>query len=461
MWGIRRREHHLQFPTLASACWVFYMLPLAFGSVRNPAKLPEQAVADRAITIALLMCILCAGATWYGWHSGLRRRSLFSRALTSFAPKSECHNANATYLFFYGAGVFLIGLWGVWELAALLGGFRAQFLGGNHYAIEWSGAPVKYTFFAVLVYPGFLFAFRGWLERKTVARTVIILAMALDPVASAVFLGRRGMTAAFALIIAVSIFFYCRWSVPPILMACLYTAAGVAVLVAPTYRTVASSTGNLREAAQNVNVGRTLAETLSGQEYSEFDALAITSAFYNRELIFDYGTSLYNGLINCLVPRQIVGEDRKTSLLIKLYPNDPCTPESVYGWTIPYGSNPTGPLDAFKSFWFFGAFMYFGLAWCLSQIWERASVGSVVHQLAYALLISPALGTIFASWTILPEALVKAALLLVPVYWIYRAPAAALVRVNRNHRSVARTGRRPSSGCEPSNARAGNDQTTT
>lgn len=418
VWGLSKRERHWQFPTLAGACWLFCIVPQAFGAVRNPDKFPPDALADGGLVISLVMCILCVATTWAGWQQGLMRRR---NALPSGSAGPQMAVLKSeTMLFWYGSLVFAVGFWAAWRLASLMGGFRAQFVGGANYEIEWLGAPVKYAFFAVLIYPGFLIAFRAWLPRREGYQTVAIILMALYPLATAVFLGRRSMTAAFVIIIACALYFYRRFTLPPLIMTMLFALAGVGVLVAPQYRTVASATGDVRRAAAEVNVKAALSDVLSGEKYVEFDSLVVTSAFLNRTRQFDYGIGLYNGLVNALVPRQIVGEENKAELLINLHQDDARSSASVYDWEIPYGSNPTGVLDAFRAFWFLGCLMYFGLAWCMARIWSGALKGSILQQTAYIILLLPAMGTVVGAWTTLPEQLIKAGVLLVPVHWICR-----------------------------------------
>lgn len=439
-WGLRKRERHWQFPTVAAACWIFYMLPMAFGALRNPSKFPLGVLEDRGLALSLAMCLLCVLATWFGWRQGLRIPPAPRLTAESSSGRSSSHTAK---LFYYGLFVFLVGFWGAWKISVIMGGFRAQFTEGANYETEWAGAPVKYFFFALLIYPGFLFSFRAWLERSDHFRAVILALMALYPLAVAAFLGRRGASAVFLIVVAVCIFFRYRWSLHPLAMASVCALAGLIVLLAPAYRAVASSTGNVRRGVEGLNVKDAMSETLSGYSYAEYDALVVGCAFYNRELRFDFGTSLYNGLIGCLVPRQIVGEAMKAKLLLELHPEGTTSPDRVYGWALPYGCNPTGPLDAFKSFWFFGCLMYFVLAWWLARLWREALAGSIFHQLAYVLLIPSALATVYGCWTILPEALLRTGAVLLPVYFIYQPrPRQILHRHSRTSGDFHRLGRK-------------------
>ena len=150
---------------------------------------------------------------------------------------------------------------------------------------------------------------------------------------------------------------------------------------------------------ESTQAQETVASTFRGESYSEFDALIIHSAFSQREKRFDFGGGFYNGLISTMVPRQWVGEQFKTSLMLDLHTGDFKNPGSSYGWEMPYGSNPTGVLQAFNEFWFFGALLYFGLSWWLARVWWRASRGDCLHQAAYALLAPWALVAIAGAWS--------------------------------------------------------------
>jgi hypothetical protein len=93
--------------------------------------------------------------------------------------------------------------------------------------------------------------------------------------------------------------------------------------------------------------------------YAEFDALVVTAAAVNRTGILDLGKGFYNSTIAQLIPRQFLGEEFKESLFLKSSHED--IAYNSYRWSIPYGSTPTGPSNAFSEFWFFGALLYYGI----------------------------------------------------------------------------------------------------
>jgi len=361
IWGVGRKDRYYQFPTLFCATWLLYFGPQAIGAVANKDKYPASLHADHGLELALFLCILCSLAGLAGYAYAERTK----RELFHF--RSYSHDG----LFIGGIVLCFIGLWGAYELAQLSGGLIAQFTGGGHYALEWRGAPVMYTFFVRLLGPGLLLVFLATLRRPSILRWSMFCLCLMYPLAVVVFLGRRSMAALLAITILLSVFFAKRWAPPRGLFAAFLVLAGIGTILAPAYRTRAQyglDTQELRE----IDAPGIVSDVFSGEHYGEFDMIVYGCAAVNRGLAFDYGLNIYNASVVVLVPRQLVGEKFKNSLLIRSK-NDPgALMERYYNWSIPYGTNPTGPFDAFARFWFFGCLLYFGIGYIYRCLWTAA-----------------------------------------------------------------------------------------
>ena len=264
---------------------------------------------------------------------------------------------------------------------------------------------------------------------------VLVAIFLVYPACTIFFLARRGTALILFVFVAVVLYFVRGISMPRWLIASACFAGGLIVVLAPTYRSSMAFTGDLRGSLNQLEAQETVASTFRGESYSEFDALIIHSAFSQREKRFDFGGGFYNGLISTMVPRQWVGEQFKTSLMLDLHTGDFKNPGSSYGWEMPYGSNPTGVLQAFNEFWFFGALLYFGLSWWLARVWWRASRGDCLHQAAYALLAPWALVAIAGAWSTLPQAFLLTAVFLWPVKRLMSARLLVLSRRDALRRS--------------------------
>ena len=367
IWGVMQKNRYYQFPTPFCATWLLYFGPQAIGATVNKGKYPASLHADHGLELALFFCILCIIAGLVGYACGGRTK----RKLFHFKSYS-CDR-----IFIAGIIVYTVGLWGAYELAQLCGGLVAQFTQGGHYGLEWRGAPVKYSFFARLVCPGFLLILLPTLRRPSVFRWTIVCLCLAYPLAVTVFLGRRGMTAVIAIMVLFSAFFVRRWAPPRVVFALLLVLAAVGVVVAPAYRAKAQYGLSMQE-LETMDARGILADTLSGESIGEFDVIVYGCAAANRGLAFDYGVNIFNSVIRALVPRQLVGQDVKNSLYLLPRKNVWALTQYYYGWSIPYGSNSTGPFSAFSAFWFFGCAFYFFLGFLYRCLWSAAySKGNV------------------------------------------------------------------------------------
>ena len=412
VWGLMKPERIYQFPLLFGAAWLFYMIPQAFGVLSNSGKFPEGVLQDSGIEIALLMSVLCVYAGWRGYFA-----CDFSESSTQ-----KVKNTVSRVFYFYSderlfqAGVILyvIGFYANYLLASLTGGFIQQFTSGGHYSLQWTGLPVMYVFFGQLVYPGLLFVCLAFFRRPTIPRSVILLLFSIYPLAMTVFLGRRSMTVYLILIMLLSLFFTRRWLPPRALVAAGAVLIGMFVLIAPQYRTITQYGFDL-EQIREIQVQSSLVDMFSGEQYAEFDAFVVSSAAMNREMLLGLGTGFYNATVAQLVPRQLVGESIKTSLMFDLWDSKINT-EKLYSWNIPYGSNPTGVANAFTEFWFAGALVYFFAAFYIRRLWEVAvhphNHGAQVWYVVISILVPV---SVIGSLFILPGKLLTMYVFLTPL----------------------------------------------
>jgi len=417
-WGLARREHFYQFPTMAGATWLFFMCPQIVGALRNPGKYPNPVLSDHGLETALAMSALCAACGWLGY-------------LHPVAPPSAGDRRNcAPSSFLSGVVLYGIGFFGAYKLAELSGGFIHQFTEGGHYALEWRGLPVLYFGIAQMIYPGLMLTLLGALRQPNTAKTVTVALFSIYPVAVSLLLGRRSMTVFLCLIFLFGFFFVRKWTPPRWLFAAALVLGGLFVLIAPQYRAL-SQFGFRNGEISEIQVKASVKEVLSGTSYAEFDALVVTAAAVNRTGILDFGKGFYNSTIAQLVPRQLVGEEFKQSLFLKSSDED--ISYKTYRWSIPYGSTPTGPSNAFAEFWFFGALLYYLLGFFSRWLWERAQTGTET-QLWYTIWAMMIPESIYGALVILPGRLLFYFLFLWPVLvWLRRGEDAVAQQDAEQH----------------------------
>lgn len=393
-WGLMRKDRYYQFPTLFCATWFLYFGPQAIGAIINKDKYPDSLHADFGLELALLYCISCILMGLAGYRYGrLSNKKLF-------------HFSGYSYnrLFIGGVILNVIGFWGAYKLAQLCGGFIAQFTKGGHYGLSWVGAPVKYSFFSQLFYPGFLLSFLSTLYRPKNLRWILVSLSLLYPLAVIIFLGRRSMAAITIISILFSVFFVRRWAPSRLVQVLLLIVALAGTLFADAYRTKSQYGLHIEELKQ-IDVRGIVSDVFNGEGYSEFDMIVYGCSAVNRSLSLNYGLDFYNSIVVSFVPRQVVGERLKKSLFINIGDNIQAHLKDYYDWSIPYGSNPTGPFDSFRQFWFFGCILYFILGFIYRSLWtaafENRNVGAQLWFIITAVLIPQ---SVFGSFTgILPR----------------------------------------------------------
>ncbi len=431
VWGLSNKDRFYQYPTLAGAAWLLYVVPQAIGTVSNPRKIPPAALEDNGMQIALLMCVLCAGLGFLGYVGGKRK--------PVSAVKSPTHYSSAK-LFVAGTVLCLIGLSAAYLLAQLTGGFVAQFSVGGHYSLKWRGAPVRYAFFLKLIYAGTLLCLWSLLSRPTLLKGLMTAMFCIYPLALTVFLGRRTLTALLGMIFIITFFFVRRWAPPRWAFMTALVLFAVGVVLGSQYRTH-SQLGADHSKLREIDIPRSVHRVVRGTEYAEFDFLIIGSAAFQRTKAFGLGTGFYNATVGQWVPRQIVGPEFKNALMIRLWPDAPTT-KDLYGWSPPYGTFATGSLNAFSEFWFFGALIYFLMAMFYRHLWDMAfHQRNPAAQIWYVFLAWFIPISIIQSLVILPGQVLYLLVFLTPCLWFAQdteaSPHLVSSRVRREYESRA------------------------
>ncbi len=396
IWALLGKDRVFQYPTIAGTSWLAFFGIQAFGAIQNPYKYPQAALDDGGLIIALGMLCLCSAAGWLGYyHAGRSKRTL------RFGELSDQR------LFWGGVILYGIGFLAAYKLAQLTGGFAQQFTGGGHYSLEWAGAPIRYNFFSQLIYPALLLVLISTLRRFSRCKLLVCGLFLLYPLAIVVFLGRRGPMGMLAGIILMSLYFTKRIRIPRILCAILPIAAFLVIYYGPAYRSTSQYGLNYDEIANSVSQVD-LDAVLKGQKYAEFDVMVVWGAAANRSMAFGYGADFYNNLVSFYVPRQLVGEKIKQSLMIGGFSDKAkAAVARVYNWGPDYGSFLTGPYTAFSQFWFFGCLLYYVFGYVFRLLWQGAyERGNLAAQIWYISCIVMIPNSIMSSIMAIPAQLV-------------------------------------------------------
>jgi hypothetical protein len=140
---------------------------------------------------------------------------------------------------------------------------------------------------------------------------------------------------------------------------------------------------------------------------------------------YDFGLALWNDMVFNYVPRQIVGQEFKQSLMFSL----PDVEYETLGYVGDSGTTWTGFANAFASFGYLGCLVFAFIGWAMGRIYNRACGDDLIAQVVYSLMlvncglvISHGTSFFFVPWPHI------AVFLLSGLYWA-KKPAAGLLGV--------------------------------
>jgi hypothetical protein len=425
-WGFARRERILQYPTLAGAAWLLFMAPQALGVLRNPTSVPDMALADGGLEMALGMSVLCAAMGWLGYMLPWGRKGSGFFNAVHYSGRRTLQASLA---------LLAVGLVGFHKLAGLTGGWVSLFSTEGSYALEWRGLPVAYTFFAWALFPALYLLLVSALAGRNWIGWVAAAVGSLPVLATVIFLGRRSQAIFFILIVLLALLFARGWAPPRSVAVAGMLAMATAIVVAPEYRShsqIGADWGEMRY----INPQGMVHSVVGGEGYSEFQFAVVQLAATNRFKEFGLGRGFYNTLVRYWVPRLLVGDEVKESLFVEA-PDCGMQTYAAYQWSPGYGSNPTGINDAFCEFWFFGALLYLAIGVGFRHLWDRAFETRSVGATLFYTCVSPlAMTTVVGNLSGLPADLLYVSLFVVPAILFARAP-----RRGAGHLGVSQIGR--------------------
>lgn len=376
-----------QFPFLAGVMTFGFLLP------QIPALMHDPFLPSGAYARTMLMGILSLSMLAVGWRMTRRPIGVLG---VSFSERRL-----------------------MWA-AVLLSAFGAVFYfllsrlpGDVSIGMQMTGMPVVYLFFAQLMPYGLAIALLCFARRPSwLALAIIIfdLVFYLDRI---LVTGKRAEAIQLLLMILLPFWFYHRLVVPRVLMALGILAGTFLMTSMSDYRQITrAASGFVLDDIMQIDYAANFNETLARGGLEMRNAVQRIDEI-DRRLEFDYGKFHWNRVIFTFVPAQLVGSKLKEALQFD-------TPKPSRDYNPLTGTTETGLVDAFASFWYFGAFKFLLLAWIMRRLWETAMAGEMLGQLIYMLSIVPAMHAIShqTDWVI--PVWIHMAILLIPVLWICR-----------------------------------------
>lgn len=409
-WGLRQHERYLQFPILASAVFLGWIMPQFIG-LTNFYGLPPGAL-DKTI----LMAIFCLGAAYWGYVQNRQPAKLFRWTF------------NRRRLLQGSAVLSLLGAFFFFKVGKL----AAEAI--DLYGGAWTGVITIYVFFSHMLTVGFAIALILHLRRPSFG-TWLIIGFGLIFYLERVFIaGRRAAMVELFLMILFALWFNRRWAPPRSTVIGAFIVGALVINSAGDYRGTmlgedrASWSGAGVEEILSIDFVGNLKRIVEGEAGGEEVRNAVlTIEATDRQLSFDYGLSTWNAFLHNYVPSQLVGTDFRTALTIDL--EDEAYREFGH---VPWpGTTPTGLADSFSSFWFIGAMKFFLIGYILSRWYRAANEGNFVAQLVIMLTMGAALHAITHTTHHFFLVFIKLAAFTIPVL-IY-----ARVKRQSHHQGVA------------------------
>ncbi|MDD2569453.1 MAG: hypothetical protein PHQ49_07405 [Clostridia bacterium] len=315
-------------------------------------------------------------------------------------------------MFWAGCFFYIIGFIGAFKLAQLMGGFHAQFTEGGHYNIEWTGAPVKYNFFASYKDPGLVLCLLALLYKPTKTRILIVAVQLIYPLAITLFLGRRTHTATLGAMVLLSFYYRYGWAPSKKVFLLGLTFMALFVILAPAFRSQVNQ-GNFGH-IKDVDKNQVINSYLKDDRYKEIDTAVMICSAFNQSETYNWGIDFYNGSVSRWIPRQVVGEAFKQSLMIKTKANMHDILWSQYQWEIPFGSFTTGIAHSFAFWSFFGCLFFYVISRFSFYIFSQ-SISSLFNQVVYFFVVIQIPMFIIESINKLPSVIVNIVIVMVVV----------------------------------------------
>jgi hypothetical protein len=361
-----------EYPFLAGTMTFSFILPQLPGLANDPFLPPGS------YQTAIIFTIMCIAMCRLGW---MPNRPVMQAFQWRFNEKR---------LLLVAAVLSLIGAYFYRKLAQIPidQAVYTMFEGGN----------VVLFFFSKLLRYGLCIALLCFFLRPSwPALFILMVDMALY-LERILMTGKRSETTQLVLMVAMAVWFQRRRSIPHLVLLSWIVVGTVA----------ASATHDYREMNRRTNDSPTLSSLSEISPIEKFERMLskggpemrnaiLRIRAMERNMAFDFGAFHWDILVWNYVPQQLVGRDLKEALYLGNIED-----QFDRSYDRPTGTSETGMTDAFASFWWFGAFKFFLIAYLMSRLYGAAMAGHAAPQMFYMLLAVPAMNSIshYTQWVV-------------------------------------------------------------
>lgn len=361
-------EVFIEFPFLFGIIVFGFVLPQIISLLYQP-NLPEFGLEK-----TVLMTIFCIIALYLGYNN------------KKVIPFKHKNTFNSKRLLYGGIASSLIGGYFFWAISRL-----PQELTNVG---QWTGLPVAYLFFAEFLSVGLVVLLFVYLKFKNKVALVFII-FDLFFFFDRIFIAGRRSAAITLVFIFISMFWFTKKKAIPRKLGFVIVVVGfLFVNLISQYRYILqvgwgysslfldrplpsmSDFSSLLYALSNIK------ETLLNNN-SEFTNAVYSIAIKDRTLNFDYGLIHWNGLIFNFFPSQIFGTGLKQSLMFTFFEDG----SNVFNYSKELSTSSPGIIDAFNSFWYFGAIKFYLVGFIIRKFYVSAEQSRLFPILLFPFVI--------------------------------------------------------------------------
>jgi hypothetical protein len=249
----------------------------------------------------------------------------------------------------------------------------------------WTGLPVRYLFFAGSLKFSMDMALILYTKYRSKMALFLMVPGSLEAISTIALYGRRTPLAMLATMVLCCLWFNRRQTIPRYLFILGIVFSSVFVYSIGEYRHAMQSK-DWSDQLQKIELRNPLQlESLVGGIAAEAENAAYIMEAVDRSGDFNYGGIMYNHFIACYVPRQLVGQRLKSSLMIDCNLEELALKQCNHKWS--RGTCTTGIAEAYSCFSYFGSLIFLLLGYIMRRLWEGATTGDIIYQLYYIAIL--------------------------------------------------------------------------
>lgn len=354
-----------EYPQFMAIAFVMFIIPQAYALYRSEW-------GGIYLEATLLMCSLCLGCCWVGYHR---------HAHPGLLRKLDVQVDSGRFLL---GGIALVIV--AWFFTRLFGDLPEELLSS-----QMTGIGTVYLFFAGLVYPGFAICFYCALRQRSIVAWIASAVAAVMPLQSVILAGRREHAALFLITLGLCLYFIKGIKPARILTAAVVIGGALMIPATSQYRSLAKD--DPMQALEEIDFGETFGKSLNEESVSELKNATALIAATQATGWYELGAGYWNAVVFRFVPAQFVGKDFKNRLMIGGVQRDFSSfVESVLGGGFPVGTTPTGLGDSFNQFGYLGCLFFAGLGYLFKTLWAAANrSGAAIAQILYIQSVTSAM----------------------------------------------------------------------